>query len=1760
MASLSAWIRKRKTLASVTALAVVAGVPLTIAVLHRGFPVNAVDLDTRDVWVTNGEKLMGGRLNHQINELDAAVTGASSDLDVLQDGSAYFLTDAPHGTVDKIDPAFVSLGGRIQVPEKSQLAYGENTLSVLSPAGQLWVLDASGRLDFDKAKTKPTAKVGPDARLTVSKSGTTFVAAPQGKKLYTVEHPGSQPTTASFPVPGAFQLSAVGDQPVVLDTQRNRLISGDGKTVELPAKGLKLQQPSAGDPSALVATASSLLSVPLGGGKVVAHPAGATSDGGASAVSAPVRLGNCSYGAWAGSARYLYACDGKKDIGIDIDQPVKGDDLEFRVNHGVIALNNLRDGNAWVVSSNMRLVQNWAQLKPNETTVQGSTGEEKPVLQSFSDTLAQRTKVNRPPTAVSDAFGVRPGRSTVLHVLANDTDPDGDVLTISDVSTPPVDQGTLELVEGGRAIQFTPAKGLSGTISFRYSIDDGRGGTSSAQVDATLHQPTQNAAPAATRTSTAQTEVGQSVAYDVLNDWLDPDGDNVSLVSAASTTEDDVQFKPNGEVTFTSKTGQTGSKEVKVTVSDGKKSTTGSLLITVKAAGTLGPVAVPDFGAGFTGKPVVVHPLDNDQSPSGQPLNLVGASVDGGASAEVTTDAARGTVTLLSNAPGGFYVTYTLGAGPKSTTGLIRVVVAPDGGSDAPPVAVTDTAYVRPGEPTSVSVLDNDVSPSGRVLVVRSVTAAEGADDLNVEVLDNAVVKVTAPTVLAEQVQLVYTVSDGIHEATAGITVVPVPPLVTHRPPIAVDDTVTVRAGDIATVPVMDNDYSPDNAPFSLDPTLRDDAAAGTGATAFVSGKTVRYQAPTQPGQYSVVYGVTDKLGQKAQATVSFVVTAPDKGGDKAPRPQPLTIRAFAGSTVPVDVPLDGIDPDGDSVTLAGLGSQPTLGRISDSNSTSFTYEAYPTSAGTDSFTYQVKDTYGRTATGTVTIGVIPRPAAVQPPIAGNDPVQVKPGRTVSVPVLDNDSDPNGYTIAVQKKLLQVDAGLKASVHGKVVLVTAPKTEGAYVVRYQISNGQGGVASAFIQVTVTPNAKEQHPSAVDHNIEPDAVANKDSVRVDALAGATNPSGLVDDLAVSLTGPNASAAEVGDGGRITVHPAAKRLAIAYQVTDPVTKLSGDAFIIVPPKGDATAPPAIKKSLPQQIVEMGGSKSWRLSDILDVPSGRSVKLTGASGVSATHSSGASSYGDEQTLRFTAPKDYRGPASITFKVNDGREAGQTSDRITTLVLPITVGNPDQSDVAQTFTSPSEKIEPGEAPLTIDLRASSFHPNPAILAKLTYSNPQWTNKKIQVALNGSSLSLSAPLGVQPGEATTVTVTIASGTHTITGTVNVQVVSSNRPVASQKNPPQAQELQRGKSVTLSGAASDAAWVNPFPGHPLTITDAKANSAPAGVTVTYTGSSITVSAASGAAIGAVNVVYHVQDATKDPKRTAAAVGQYRVTVHDVPEKPAAPANAAASDKTATVDIAAPASNGKPIDKYEVSGGPSAVTTTAIGQVTIRGLTNGTAYTFTVRAHNADGWSEYSAPSASVTPYGTPQAVTGASISANSQYAPADLRLSWDALSDPDGTGGGAVTYQWSLNGGGWNSTHNTSATVSNQGVDNYSFRVRAVNDHSNKIGGTDTSNTVSVTKKPDPQPSIDLAKGDLEPGYRHSYTYDVTLNHFTANKQYTISMHCDGSTLQTRSVTTDGNGYVHYRGAPNKLDAWCGFPNAYVTAGGVQSSVQDWSK
>ena len=99
MGSFASWVRTRKATATALALTLLAGVPLTFAVLHQGFPVTDPDLDARDVWVTNAKDLLAGRLNKPIGELDAAVNTATNEFDVLQNGDDAAI---PHDNAEQL--------------------------------------------------------------------------------------------------------------------------------------------------------------------------------------------------------------------------------------------------------------------------------------------------------------------------------------------------------------------------------------------------------------------------------------------------------------------------------------------------------------------------------------------------------------------------------------------------------------------------------------------------------------------------------------------------------------------------------------------------------------------------------------------------------------------------------------------------------------------------------------------------------------------------------------------------------------------------------------------------------------------------------------------------------------------------------------------------------------------------------------------------------------------------------------------------------------------------------------------------------------------------------------------------------------------------------------------------------------------------------------------------------------------------------------------------------------------------------------------------------------------------------------------------------------------------------------------------------------------------------------------------------------------------------------------------------------------------
>lgn len=82
---------------------------------------------------------------------------------------------------------------------------------------------------------------------------------------------------------------------------------------------------------------------------------------------------------------------------------------------------------------------------------------------------------NHAPVANDDLSSTPHNTPKSKNVTANDTDLDGDSLTIS--GTPTATGGTVTVGPDNKTLTFTPNAGFSGTATVNYTISDGKGGT-----------------------------------------------------------------------------------------------------------------------------------------------------------------------------------------------------------------------------------------------------------------------------------------------------------------------------------------------------------------------------------------------------------------------------------------------------------------------------------------------------------------------------------------------------------------------------------------------------------------------------------------------------------------------------------------------------------------------------------------------------------------------------------------------------------------------------------------------------------------------------------------------------------------------------------------------------------------------------------------------------------------------------------------------------------------------------------------------------------------------------------------------------------------------------------------------------------------------------------------------------------------------------------------------------------------------------------
>jgi hypothetical protein len=278
------------------------------------------------------------------------------------------------------------------------------------------------------------------------------------------------------------------------------------------------------------------------------------------------------------------------------------------------------------------------------------------------------TAVNDAPVAVDDTADTPEDAAVTINVLANDSDIDGDALTVAS-GDPRV------VVNADNTITFTPAANSTGTQTFTYTVSDSKGGADDGAVTVTVSAV--NDAPMANTDSytTAEDTALTIHAPGVLGNDTDVDGDDLSVSVIGIPAHGGVTVNADGSFTYTPTMDYNGDDEFSYTVTDGSLTSSTTVKITVTPVNDA-PVAVDDTADTPEDAPVTINVLANDSDVDGDALTVA----SGDPRVVVNAD---NTITFTPTATGVQTFGYTVSDG--------------HGGSDTATVSVTVSTVVQPG-------------------------------------------------------------------------------------------------------------------------------------------------------------------------------------------------------------------------------------------------------------------------------------------------------------------------------------------------------------------------------------------------------------------------------------------------------------------------------------------------------------------------------------------------------------------------------------------------------------------------------------------------------------------------------------------------------------------------------------------------------------------------------------------------------------------------------------------------------------------------------------------------------------------------------------------------------------------------------------------------------------------------------------------------------------------------------------------------------
>jgi|GEM_PF-2436836 len=854
--------------------------------------------------------------------------------------------------------------------------------------------------------------------------------------------------------------------------------------------------------------------------------------------------------------------------------------------------------------------------------------------------------VNDPPVAVLDH--VDGLEDTVLVIdpaslTANDTDVDGDPLTVVDVLN--AVHGTVTLENG--EIRFTPDANFDGLAGFDYVVSDGTDGTATGHVEVNVISTNQRPVAALDQLSAAEdTPLTISIA-DLLANDSDPDGDAFDFVSIQENASGARAFVlPGGQIQFVPDENVNGVVTFTYTISDGRLTGTGQIQVDFAAVNDA-PIANDD-GIYFTEEdlPLAIDLADlmaNDVDVEGDSFTVTSVFDGDNGTVEMVGGTAVFTprADYFGNAGFSYEVTDANGA---SSIGYVSITVTP---ADDLPIAVSDSGFEMSEDGfldiDPAVLLANDYDPDGDPLTFLRMSSG----DASVEELDNGLYRITPDADFFGELQLTYVITD-----TSGIevsTTVLVDVLPTADDPVAVDDTLSMTEDTPLTIFVSDllaNDYDVDRQALTFSGIT---ATNGVTVTSDGLGHLTITPDPDRTGLATFDYEITDSDGVTSTARVMVTLA----GVNDAPvigEPPVFAGTEDTAFSLSLDPALFG-DPDGDAVLpgLRGAGDTALPGWLSFDLAT-LTLSGTPPQDFNGTVELELTASDGTVETvRPVTLTIAPVNDA---PVVTGEVYDAADQTHIVIPLADllaNDTDVDGDTLTVTG--VTSGPGYTALIDGDTLVIDRDASlEGRITLEYTVSDGTvSGTANLAIDLISANAAPEIGIIGAQHSDE--------DVDLDLQLPAgivSDPDG--DDLTITLTRAGGTALPpwlLFDAAtlRLTGTPPADffgTIALQLNASDGSLSASRSFDLVIDPVNDApvlSAPYSDRFTLEDEPFEIA-LQTGLASDVDGDDLTYDVRLEDGSDLPDW----ISFDGQTQVLSGTPPADFSGEVALRMYISDG------------------------------------------------------------------------------------------------------------------------------------------------------------------------------------------------------------------------------------------------------------------------------------------------------------------------------------------------------------------------------------------------------------------------------------------------------------------------------------------------------------------------------